>query len=115
MSLKKMSSVKSKNRILRKESILWLTSNVYHFILIQIKFKNTKHKKNNQIIIKFMSDMDEELFVRYNSTKALDWLKAKTDRTVDALVLNNICVSSDGCKVNGYTSGREDQNKDRGM
>ena len=64
--------------------------------------------------LKLMSGVSEQLYVRYNTSKALNWLKAKTERTVDALIRNNICVSSDGCKVSGYTSGREDQNREKG-
>jgi len=52
--------------------------------------------------------INEEMYVRYNSQKTMEWLSIKIDNTVEALSRNEINVSSSGCKVSGYKTGKED-------
>ncbi|CAG2121659.1 unnamed protein product [Medioppia subpectinata] len=58
--------------------------------------------------------INEEMFVRFNCQKTMDWLSKKIDNTVNAMIVNGMNVSCDGSKVSGYKSGKEDANREKG-
>ncbi|XP_054167016.1 ribonuclease H2 subunit B-like [Oppia nitens] len=93
-------------------SLFEIMSDIFEKPVLDKIINNSSINKNIDGIADIKHDCDE-VYVRYNGQKTMDYLSAKTDKTVDALIDNNVNVSYSGCKVSGYKTGKEDPNQEK--
>lgn len=59
-------------------------------------------------------EVDDEIYVKYNEDKTLQWLKCKVEAVVGALKKNRISASLSGSRMTGFTTGRENEDFNKG-